>query len=236
MAMLGCVFTQHAEDEQGLPIRDHQSTTYLAAFESPGDFGIGLRREALRRGLATADQSVLLIGGAAGLERLGRDYFPDATQIVDFYHAMEHLQIPIEALMGEADVKRINRRRHHSGKILHADGPERIIAHARKEASKIDTIQEVESALGYFLRNLRRMRYGEFRSRGYLVGSGVVEAGCRSLIGKRCKQSGMLWTEQGATNVITLRCINASHRLDAFWQEHLNFKANLNTEPLKSAD
>jgi hypothetical protein len=235
MAMLGCVFTQHTEDEQGRPIRDHQSTTYLAAFESPGDFGIGLRREALRRGLATADQSVLLIDGATGLEKLGRDYFPDATQIVDFYHAMEHLQILIETLMGKADVKRINRRRHHWGKILHADGPERIIAQARKEAAKNDTSQEVESALGYFLHNLQRMRYGEFRSKGYFVGSGVVEAGCRSLIGQRCKQSGMFWTEQGAANVLALRCINASHRLDAFWQEHLHFKANLNSQPLKSA-
>ena len=79
------------------------------------------------------------------------------------------------------------------------------------------------------------MRYGEFRSKGYFVGSGVVEAGCRSLIGQRCKQSGMFWTEQGATNVLALRCINASHRIDAFWQEHLHFKANLNTQPLKFA-
>lgn len=236
MAMLGCVFTQHGEDADGRPLRDPQSTTYLAAFESPGQFGIALRREALRRGLASAGESVLLIDGATGLEKLGRDYFPEATQIVDFYHAMEHLQTLIETLLGKGDARRIKRWRHRWGAILRAEGPQRIIKQARQQALATGTnATSVESALGYFVRNLERMQYGLFRAKGYFIGSGVVEAGCRSVVGQRCKQSGMFWTEQGAAHILALRCIHASRRLDDFWRHHLAQRAAFNHCPLKSA-
>jgi hypothetical protein len=134
MAALGCVFTQHGLDDKGLPLRDHQSTTYLAGFESPSDFGIGLRREALRRGLGGVDKIVVLVDGALALEKMGRDYFPQAIQIVDNFHAMEHLESLIEALLTKADARRFARRRHHWRKLLQADGVERIIRAARKEA------------------------------------------------------------------------------------------------------
>lgn len=78
MAARGCVFTQHGLDEQGQPLRDHQSTTYLAGFESPTDFGIGLRHEALRRGIGEVEKIVLLVDGALALEKMGRDHFPQA--------------------------------------------------------------------------------------------------------------------------------------------------------------
>lgn len=217
MAALGCVFTQHRVDDQGRPLRDHQSTTYLAGFESPSDFGIGLRREALRRGMAGAGQVVLLVDGAPGLERMGQDYFPGAIQIVDNYHAMEHLESLIEALLTKADARRFARRRRHWRKMLLADGVQRIIRRARKEAAATSREQAVEAQLGYFVHNIARMQYGTFRNKGLFIGSGVVEAGCRSVIGQRCKQSGMFWTEQGAAAVMALRCLNAGNRLKAFW-------------------
>ena len=76
----------------------------------------------------------------------------------------------------------------------------------------------MESQLGYFVHNVARMRYGTFRSQGFFIGSGVIEAGCRSVIGLRCKQSGMFWTEQGANAVMALRCLNAGGNFDAFWK------------------
>ena len=227
MAMLGCVFTQHTRDDQGRPLRDHESSSYLAGFQSPSDFGIGLRREAIRRGLGSAGQTVLLIDGAPGLEKLGRDYFPEAIQIVDFYHAMEHLGQLIEILLAKDDARRV-RRLHHWKKLLLADGLERIIARARKEAAACGKLQAVESALGYFLNNLERMRYGTFRNLGFFIGSGVIEAGCRSLVGQRCKQSGMFWSEPGAQSILALRCIHASRRLNSFWKDRLNARAALN--------
>lgn len=226
MAALGCVFTQHELDDQGRPQRDHQSTTYLAGFESPSDFGIGLRREALRRGMGSVEQVVVLVDGAPGLEKMGLDYFPQAVQIVDNYHAIEHLESLIEALLGKSDARRFARRRHHWRKMLLADGVERIIARARKESAGTAREEAVEAQLGYFVHNIARMQYGSFRKNGWFIGSGVVEAGCRSVIGQRCKQSGMFWTEEGANAVMALRCLNAGNRLKTFWNaRHSNLAA-----------
>jgi hypothetical protein len=83
----------------------------------------------------------------------------------------------------------------------------------------------VEQALGYFVRNVSRMQYGTFRAAGYFIGSGVVEAGCKTVIGGRCKQSGMFWSESGAENILALRCIHSSRRLEDFWKYRLNEQA-----------
>jgi hypothetical protein len=218
MAALGCVFTQHGLDDEGLPLRDHQSTTYLTGFESPSDFGIGLRREAMRRGMASVPKVVLLVDGALALEKMGRDYFPQATQILDSFHALEHLEDLIEALLTKSDARRFARRRHHWCKLLQADGVERIIRQARKESVGTSREEAVEAQLGYFVHNVKRMQYGTFRKQGLFIGSGVIEAGCRSVIGIRCKQSGMFWTEKGAGAVMALRSLNAGNRLNSFWQ------------------
>ena len=103
MAYLGCVFTQHKQDEEGHPIRDHDSTTYVSTFSSIDEFGPLLRQEAIRRGLALALQVVLLIDGATGLANMGRLCFPTATQIVDFYHALEHAGKVLVALLGSKE-------------------------------------------------------------------------------------------------------------------------------------
>lgn len=228
MAWLGCVFTQHGLDEEGHPVRDHNSTTYLCGFESISDFGIGLRRDALRRGLFSAPESVLLVDGASGLEKMGRDYFPQSTQIVDFYHAMEHLNSLAELLLGKADPAKLRRRRRHWKKLLLNDGLERIINRARKEALQKGNVEEVEAALGYFLNNRGRMRYGTFRRKGYFIGSGVVEAGCRSVIGQCLKQSGMFWTLNGASSVLAFRSINASGHFQDYWRHRRDALARKN--------
>ena len=101
-AYLGCVFTQHKTDEKGHPIRDHASTSYVSSCQPIGEFGPLLRQEAIRRGMGSASQVVLLIDGAAGLEHMGRDCFKDAVQIVDFYHALEHASLVLDALIGKA--------------------------------------------------------------------------------------------------------------------------------------
>jgi hypothetical protein len=86
----------------------------------------------------------------------------------------------------------------------------------------------VEEELGYFERNIQRMQYGSFRAADYFIGSGVVEAGCKTVIGARCKQSGMFWSIPGAENVLALRCIHSSWRLDPFWKHRINQHAKRN--------
>jgi hypothetical protein len=108
------------------------------------------------------------------------------------------------------------------------DRVESLITHARQECAGQSRAAAVEEALGYFVNNVVRMQYGTFRNQGFFIGSGVVEAGCKTVIGARCKQSGMFWGEPGAQNVLAFRSIHASRRLDQFWQERLNSHAARN--------
>jgi len=224
---LGCVFTQHKTDEEGHPMRDFQSTTYVSSFDGVEDFGIWLRREALRRGMGGVKKVVLLIDGACGLEKLGNDEFPGCLQIVDFYHGLEHLEEVLKLLWEKTDPQ-FKKHRKRWIKSLLTDGVERIIAQARRIAATHPNSEAIEKALGYFERNKERMRYGSFRSRGFFIGSGVIEAGCKTVVGSRCKQSGMFWSTPGAEHILAFRCIHQSRRIDAFWKDHLNILAARN--------
>ena len=228
MANLGCVFTQHKCDEKGHPIRDHESTTYVSTFGSINEFGPMLRQEAIRRGLALAMQVVLLIDGAAALAKMGLDCFRNAIQIVDFYHAMEHAGKVLVALLGSKEHPEYKARLGRWARQLLKDKVEQLIAQARKECAGKSQAAAVEEALGYFVNNVPRMQYGTFRRQGFFIGSGVIEAGCKTIIGSRCKQSGMFWGESGAENILALRCIHTSRRLDAFWKDRLNSHAARN--------
>jgi hypothetical protein len=225
---LGCVFTQHRIDEQGHPLRDYESTTYVSSFEGIDEFGPMLRREALRRGMGTAGQVVLLIDGAEGLEKMGQRCFKDAVQIVDFYHAVDHAGKVLQALLGSKEHPDYRRRQRRWAKRLLNNGVETLIAQTRQEAEGLGRGPAVESELGYFVGNVARMQYGTFRKRGYFIGSGVIEAGCKTVIGARCKQSGMFWSVPGAERILALRCIHASRRLDSFWKDRLNQHAARN--------
>jgi hypothetical protein len=226
-AYLGCVFTQHKVDEKGHPIRDWESTTYVSSLQTIHEFGPLLRQEALRRGMGKAGQVVLLIDGATGLEHMGKDCFKDAIQIVDFYHALEHAAGVLAALLGKNHPDYEKRRRHWAKQLL-KDKVQSLIDQTRKECADQPQAEAVEEALGYFVRNVKRMQYGTFRAAGYFIGSGVVEAGCKTVIGGRCKQSGMFWSESGAENILALRCLNSSRRLDEFWKHRLNNHAARN--------
>jgi hypothetical protein len=222
---LGCIFTQHGRDAKGHPVRDYNSTSYVSHLGPISEFSPLLRREALRRGMGNATHVVFLIDGAEGLECLGRDYFPGCTQIVDFYHAMEHASHVLVAWLGSKEHPAFKARLHHWAKTLLKNGVDQLVAQARLEAKGTSQAAAVEEALGYFIRNAQRMQYRTFRQAGFFIGSGVVEAGCKTVIGSRCKQSGMHWGVPGAQHVLALRCIHASGRLADFWTHRLNTRA-----------
>lgn len=229
---LGCVFTQHRTDEQGHPVRDFESTTYVSSFQSIDAFGPLLRQEAIGRGMGSAGKVVLLIDGAAGLENMGRLCFKDCVQIVDFYHAMEHAGQVLEALLGKTHPDYQQRLRRWAKRLL-KDKVQALIQETRQLCAGTPQAAAVEQALGYFVRNVSRMQYGTFRAAGLFIGSGVVEAGCKTVIGGRCKQSGMFWSESGAENILALRCLHSSRRLEDFWKYRLNQHAARNhTLPL----
>ena len=226
------MFTQHRTDEKGHPVRDYESTTYVSSFKSIDAFGPLLRQEAIRRGLGSAGKVVVLIDGAAGLENMGRLCFKDCLQIVDFFHAMEHASQVLEALIGKTHPDYKKRLRRWAKRLL-KDKVQSLIKEVRRQCAGQPQAEAVEQALGYFVRNVSRMQYGTFRAAGYFIGSGVVEAGCKTVIGGRCKQSGMFWSESGAENILALRCLHSSRRLEDFWQYRLKERAARNdTLPL----
>lgn len=215
---LGCVFTQTGLDEQQRPVRDEKSTTYVGAIEAAEPFGWRIYAEALRRGLARAEKVMALGDGAPWIWGLVEEHFPEAIQIVDLYHAREHLADLGKILYGTATApgKRWTAARQ---KELDAGAVSAVVAALKRVTPREANAQkQVDKEIGYFQINAHRMRYADFRRQGLFVGSGVVEAGCRNVIGLRLKQSGMHWTVRGANAIIALRCAELSGRWEEFWE------------------
>jgi hypothetical protein len=218
-AKLGCVFTQTKPDpETGLPLRDTDSTTYTGSFETAEEFGGRIRLEALRRGLARAVKIVFLGDGAAWIWELARVNFPLAIWIVDLYHALERLHELCQVLYANQS-SWAARIEEQWKKMLKNDQVSEVIAAARSRLKVLgpQTDDSREKQIAYFEHQQSRMLYKTYRQQGLFCGSGVVEAGCKAVIGQRLKQSGMFWTERGATNVLALRCALKGHRWDECW-------------------
>jgi hypothetical protein len=202
-------FTQDQLDAKGYPVRDRASSSYIATFEPAAAFQRLVKAEGIRRGADHARQLTVIGDGAAWIWNLAAATFPEATHIVDLFHAREHLHSLTRAL----EFTLLDRRDQWLAARLedldhgYIDGIEAAVRAYPLQGVKKD---EVDKELGYFLNNAPRMRYHWFRARGLFVGSGVVEAGCKSVIGQRLKQSGMHWTIAGADSIITLRCAEAS--------------------------
>lgn len=215
---LGCVFTQEGCDEEGRPMRDPGSTTYVASFAQAQDFGPLVRAEAVRRGMALTALVVLLGDGAAWIWILAETCFPFAVQIVDFFHACENLTKLAERLFG-AKTERAREYRERWRAYLEVDQVGAVIAEAKGwlQEPGLDVVEALK-ALGYFENNQSRMLYGTFRDKGYFIGSGVVEAGCKTVVGQRVKQSGMLWSLEGAENVLAVRCAVMNGDFAGYWE------------------
>jgi hypothetical protein len=217
-AKLGCVFTQTATDREGRPIRDPDSTTFVGAIESAEPFGWRLYAEARRRGLEGAGRVVVLGDGAEWIRNLAQTHFPGAVSLVDLYHAKQHVA-DLCKLLFPADEKRMLRHRLRWWTALEEGRIERI---AREAASHLPRRGKRRKAarteIAYLEKNRARMRYADFRAQGLFVGSGVIEAGCKAVIGQRLKQSGMEWSVRGANAVISLRCTMQSGRLEDYWE------------------
>lgn len=214
---LGCIFTQTKTDEEGLPLRDHQSTSYVAGFEAAADFMVRVRREALRRRMAAAWLVVLLGDGAAWIWEQGQKCFPMVFQILDLYHALEHLSALTKLLENQPEAAKALWRTWREQ--LLADGVAEVLGQARQRAAKLagQAAELAGKEIGYFENNQGRMLYGTYRALGFFYGSGVVEAGCKTVIGGRCKASGMRWSEVGATRILDLRCSLYGNQFDQVW-------------------
>ncbi|MGH8335898.1 MAG: ISKra4 family transposase [Gammaproteobacteria bacterium] len=217
-AKLGAVFTQTQTDEAGLPVRDHASTTYVGSFEAAGDFGRRVRQEARRRGVGRAEKTVFIGDGAAWIWELARVNFTGAILILDLYHALERLHALCEGLYGAQHPWAARMAETWTG-MLKDDQVGQVISTARRRLDDLgpqpdDTLQK---QIAFFENHQDKMRYKTYRQQGLFYGSGVIEGGCKSVIGQRLKESGMFWTETGATSVLNLRIALKSNRWDECW-------------------
>ena len=218
-AKLGCVFTQTAWDEEGYPIRDPDSTTYTGAIETAEEFGKRIYLEAWKRGWSRAKKKVVMGDGAEWIWNLAEPYFPGAIQIVDLFHARQHLWelarklFPNDEANQKAWIKVHQRRLLDKGKIDKLVGALRAIHSTNPEVA-----EKIRIEADYFENNAERMRYPKFRRQHLFVGSGVIEAGCKTVIGSRLKQSGMFWTVRGANAILALRCCHLNGRFEDYWE------------------
>jgi hypothetical protein len=223
------VWSAEGRDADGVPVRDAGSVSYSAAIESAATrdtdtttsaFAQRVAREARRRGFDRARRQALLGDGAAWIWNMAGELFPAARQIVDRFHAKEHLSAVAKVLYGApndlGEAWALARHTELDGGRLHAI----VAALATQYRTRRDSTQraEVRKCIGYLWANRRRMRYPAFRAQGLCTSTAVVEAGCKVAIGTRLKRAGMHWSVRGANAIIALRCCKLSGRFEDFWE------------------
>lgn len=217
------VWSAEGRDEEGIPMRDPGSVSYSAAIESaaqkdtdevPSEFAKRVLREATRRDFEGAKRQGVLGDGAKWIWNLASEHFPRAIQIVDRFHAKQHLSEVAKSIYGPGTelARQWASERHDE---LDAGDIDAILRSLRAHAPQDE---EARKCIGYVEENRDRMRYAEFRAMGLCTSTGVVEAGCKLAIGTRCKRAGMHWTVAGADAIIALRCCKLSGRFEEFWE------------------
>ena len=223
---LGCVFTQATWDEEGFAVRDPDSTTYTGAIETAVEFGKRIYLEALKRGWSRAKKKVVIGDGAEWIWNLVAEHFPEAIQIVDLYHARQHLWAVARLLYPQEEVQQKAWMKVHQKRLLDKGKIEKLVGALRSiDASNPPMVEKIRTEADYFERNAERMRYPKFRRQHLFVGSGVIEAGCKTVIGSRLKQSGMFWTLRGANAILALRCSHLNGRFEDYWEKRREARA-----------
>jgi hypothetical protein len=216
---LGCVFSQTTWDREDHPIRDPDSTTYTGGIESAEAFGQRLYREVQERGWSRALLKVVMGDGAEWIWNLAAEQFPEAVQIVDLYHARQHLWEVARKLHPNDQGKQASWMKFHQKRLLDKGKIKKLasVLRAIKPADP-EVAEKIRSEADYFERNAPRMRYPKFRRQHLFIGSGVIEAGCKTVVASRLKRSGMFWTVQGANAILALRCSYLNARFEDYWE------------------
>ena len=210
-AKLVTVWTAEKQSE-GTP--EQGSVSYSVGIESAATldtdkelspFAQRVEREARRRGFHDAERRVVLGDGALWIWNIADELFPDAIQIIDLFHAKQHLWSKAKEIYGDGD-------------LADAWAKKQCDALEDGQVDKVIAVLRKHGTAGYLERNRARMQYAKFRAQGLCVSSGVVEAGCKRTVGSRLKRGGMRWTVQGADAILALRCSMLSGRFEDFWE------------------
>jgi hypothetical protein len=217
------VWSAEQRDAEGKPVRDEGSVSYSAAIESAAstdaeftasEFAQRVLRETTRRGFHHATRRCILGDGAPWIWKLATDFFPDAIQILDRFHAKQRLSAVAADIWGPTSElgKQWAAERHTELDAGNSDA----LVHALKAHTA--ACAEARRCAAYVERNRERMRYPQFEAQGLCTSTGVVESGCNVAIGHRLKRSAMHWGVRGANAIIALRCNQLSGRFEDFWE------------------
>lgn len=195
-----------------------ENIRYTGGFYKAEDFGKKLYVLALRRGLKTAQEQVFIGDGSKWIWKLADYHFPDAVQIVDWYHVEERLWDVGRAVFGEG-IQATDEWMQQQLKHLIEGNVEAVIT-SLSELSRpgSDASNQIEDNITYFSNNKERMRYNEYKEKGYHIGSGTVESACKHVVGQRLKQAGMTWSIEGADAILQLRIIWKNGEWGRFWE------------------
>jgi hypothetical protein len=217
---LGCVFTQTTWDQEGYPIRTPDSTTDTGAVETTEEFGRRLYQEAWKRGWSRALIRVVRGDGAEWIGNLATLHFPDAIHMVDLYHARQPLWELARRLYPQDEGKQRVWRKAPQQRLLDKGKIEKLVGVLRAtKSSNSQVAEKLRTEADYFERNAERMRYPQFRRQHLFVGSGVIEAGCRTVVASPLKRSGMFWTVRGANAILALRCSLLNGRFEDYGED-----------------
>jgi hypothetical protein len=213
---VGAVFTAPVPKPGEDPVRE--ATRVVATLEDADAFGKRLYVEGLKLGLGENPEVVVIADGAHWIWNEADKNLPQKrVEIIDFYHASEKLWTVARLAFGEENphtqewAQRQSRRLKggYSRSVLKA------IQNLQLRGKEPKAIQR--QIIGYFKTNERRMRYREFRKKGYFIGSGVVESSCKHVVASRLKGAGMRWTKKGAQSILQLRLAWLNQRWDHLW-------------------
>jgi hypothetical protein len=201
---------------------------HRARFLSCDHFGWQLLLLARQAGYHRARLRVFLADGARWLWDLAATHFPDAIQILDWYHLAEHVHQAAGVLFGEGSeaAKRWSESRKDelwNGKVTQTLRCLKALHKRTRASSKRETVRQL---IGYLENNRQRIQYPRYRALGLRIGSGQVEGACKTLVGGRCKQAGMRnWNRRGAEAVLRLRTALKTGQYDPLWNQHLKIAA-----------
>jgi hypothetical protein len=216
---IGCFFTQSGLDlVTGEPVQDPGSTTYISTFAPAATFATQAKAEYLRRGFDQVPQPVVLGDGARWIWNIADQHFPHATQIVDYFHAREHLA-DLTKLLTPALTDPAAFEAHLVDRLDLGQTTAIAAAVAALDLAEHvpDLARPATTAVAYFTTNHHRMQYADFKANGYYIGSGPVESACNTIVKQRAKRAGMHWTIRGLDPVLALRTLRQSRREHILW-------------------
>ena len=221
---VGCVFelevrpTWDKETKEWVELAHAVDNSYVAHLGGPELFGQMVWAEARARGWEQAMDTQVVGDGAPWIWNLAGEHFYDSRQVVDWYHATEHLGVAARLLHGEgsAAAKRWYKRAETR---LYQGHAERIaVGLSEAAADRPEVVDDLLTQAGYFIKNKRRMQYLEMREDEFVIGSGMVESGCKQFKGRFCGP-GMRWSRAGIERLIPIRGAIMGDRFDTMWQQ-----------------